>query len=147
MLKKMQQCLELSEKIALEQQEFCKNVAKHRKDEDVQTIAVDSNDDTTQTTCKVKDSASQTCQDDFALIREELMMNNSGEITANDHETIVELKFGHDIESWDEVTKHIENNLKMKMSGKVWLFSSGSHFRIVAFRMDKAKYERRKLST
>ena len=60
---------------------------------------------------------------------------------------IVELKFGHDMGSWDEVTKHIINKLKMKMSGKAWLSSSGPHFRVIAFRMDKVEYERWKLST
>ena len=85
--------------------------------------------------------------DDLHLVKDSLNLNEKGEIIIDKNETIVELKFSHGMESWKQVNEHIREVLKMKMKSKAWLTNSGSHFKTIAFVMDKGEYERWKYET
>ena len=44
-------------------------------------------------------------------------------------------------------TLHIREALKIKMKNRAWLANLGPHFKIIAFVMDKAEYEKWKFET
>ena len=106
-----------------------------------QTENILLHDHESQTGTDVKNIETQTIYDDLLLVKRELRVDDKGVITAMDHELIVELKFNHDIETWEHIEDHIKNYLKLKMSSKPWLVSSGPHFKIVAFLMEKQEFE------
>ena len=57
----------------------------------------------------------------------------------------IELKFLHDLESWEQVNRHIL--LKLKVKGKPWLAISGRHFKIIAMKVRKQDFEKWKFDT
>ena len=101
----------------------------------------------TPTFSSARDFGTQTQNDDLELVRSKVCVDENGEIRAKEHETIVELKFGHDMSSWEEILRHIKEKLRMKIVGKAWLANTGPHFRIVAFIMEKKDLEDWKFRT
>ena len=93
----------------------------------------------TQTVTHSAEVETQTDTNDDLEHEKEIEINEKGEIHHKPDETIVELKFGHDMENWEQVNDHIQKNLKMK--GKPWLESSGRHFKIIAFKTLKREME------
>ena len=106
-----------------------------------------SQDEETQTLYTSEDVGTQTDDDKFHLVRNELQIDEHGNISVEESETIIELKFSHGMDNWSQINQHIRETLKMKMKSRAWLANSGPHFRIIAFVMDKAEYEKWKFET
>ena len=101
----------------------------------------------TRTVANSVEVETQTDANDDLEHEKEIEINEKGEIHHKPDETIVELKFGHDMENWEQVNEHIRKNLKMKVKGKPWLASSGRHFKIIAFKMFRRDFENWKIET
>ena len=106
-----------------------------------------SQDEETQTLYTSEDVGTQTDDDKFHLVRNELQIDEHGNISVEESETIIELKFSHGMDNWSQINQHIRETLKMKMKSRAWLASSGPHFKIIALVMDKAEYEKWKFET
>ena len=104
-------------------------------------------DEETQTLYTSEDVGTQTDNDKFHLVRNELQIDEHGNISVEESETIIELKFSHGMDNWSKINQHIRESLKMKMKSRAWLANSGPHFKIIAFVMDKAEYEKWKFET
>lgn len=104
-------------------------------------------DEETQTLYTSEDVGTQTDDDKFHLVRNELQIDEHGNISVEESETIIELKFSHGMDNWSQINQHIRETLKMKMKSRAWLANSGPHFKIIAFVMDKAEYEKWKFET
>ena len=115
---------------------------------ETQTTMDEVKNQETQTLFPFKETGTQTDEmDDLHLVRDELEVNEKGEILIEENETIIELKFSHDMDTWKKVNQHIREALKMKMRSKAWLSNTGPHFKIIAFVMDKGEYEKWKFET
>ena len=102
----------------------------------------------TQTFCNSEDVETQSeDHHELNLVKEELKISKNGDITVDETETIIELKFSHSMDNWSQVNHHIKEVLKMKMKARAWLANSGPHFKIIAFVMDKTDYELWKIET
>ena len=117
-------------------------------DMETQTTMDEVKNQETQTLFPFKETGTQTDEmDDLHLVRDELEVNEKGEILIEENETIIELKFSHDMDTWKKVNQHIREALKMKMRSKAWLSNTGPHFKIIAFVMDKGEYKNWKFKT
>ena len=123
---------------------------KYRED-DVKSETIEEkigvNHRETQTLYNSEDVETQTEVHELNLVKEELKISNNGEITVDENEKIIELKFSHSMDNWGQVNHHIKETLKMRMKSKAWLANSGPHFKIIAFVMDKTDYELWKFKT
>ena len=90
------------------------------------------------------DRESQTEDDDYET---GIGANEKGEIVPKPNENIVELKFSHDMKTWDDIKGHITENLNLKMIGNPWVANNGRHFRTVAFKTLKKDFEKWKIET
>ena len=100
----------------------------------------------TQTTFSSKEIGIQTDDEEHEYI-EELDINEKGEILPKPDEIIIELKFLHDLESWEQVNRHILENLRLKVKGKPCLASNGRHFKIIAMKVMKKDFDKWKFET
>ena len=116
-------------------------------EKEIQDIVKYHHDQETQTLLESEEVGTQTENDEFHLVRKEVQIDKNGNITVDKDETIIELKFYHGMDSWNQINQHVRDTLKMKMKSKAWLANSGPHFKIIAFVMDKAEYEKWKFET
>ena len=123
---------------------------KYRED-DVKSETIEEkievNHQETQTLYNSEDVETQTEVHELNLVKEELKISKNGEITVDEDETIIKLKFSHSMDNWSQINHHITETLKMRMKSKAWLANSGPHFKIIAFVMDKTDYELWKFKT
>ena len=142
---------EAVEEIIEQKADPVKELEKYREDH-VKTETFEEkikvNHQETQTFCNSEDVETQTeDHHELNLVKEELKISKNGDITVDETETIIELKFSHSMDNWSQVNHHIEETLKMKMKTRAWLANSGPHFKIIAFVMDKRDYELWKIET
>ena len=74
-------------------------------------------------------------------------INEKGEVVPELNEKIFELKFSHDMKTWEEIKIHIIRNLKLKILGSPWLANNGKHFKTIGFKILKPDFERWKMET
>ena len=74
-------------------------------------------------------------------------VNEKGEVVPELNEKIIELKFAHDMKTWEEVKIHIIKNLKLKILGSPWLANNGRHFKTIGLKVLKPDFERWKIET
>ena len=123
-------------------------IQKESWDVETQTNTAEISNQETQTSLYLEETGTQTDEvDDLHLVRDSLNLNEKGEIMIDKNETIVELKFSHGMDTWNQVNEHIREVLKMKMKSRAWLTNTGPHFKIIAFVMEKCEYERWKYET
>ena len=63
--------------------------------------------------------------DDDDAAEEVGQTNDKEEVHPKNKETMIELKFLHDVKTLDEFLDHIKNILKLKIIGNLWLSNYG----------------------
>ena len=71
--------------------------------------------------------------------------NEKGEIIPKPNENILEVKFSHDMKTWEEVKGHIPEKLRLKIIGNPWVTNNGRHFRTIAFKTQSLRSGKLKL--
>ena len=135
-LEKKENNLEASEeKVTTESEKKDFNDEKfHEPKIEVETVA-------TQTDTATLEKETQTEYDQNEPAPDNTEINEKGEIVPKPNETIIELKFSHDLKNWDEVKMHITENLRLKILGKPWLANNGRHFKTIAFKTLRRDFE------
>lgn len=135
-LEKKENNLEASEeKVKTESEKKDLNDEKfHVPKIEVETVA-------TQTDTATLEKETQTEYNQNEPAPDNIEINEKGEIVPKPNETIIELKFSHDLKNWDEVKMHITENLRLKILGKPWLANNGRHFKTIAFKTLRRDFE------
>jgi hypothetical protein len=101
----------------------------------------DENELKKETKPSTKNEKTQTCEE-LSVTKETQSVepkievvetNDSGEVLPNQNETILEIKFSHDVQNWEQVQDHLKDELKLKIKGKPWLANNGTHFKTMRY--------------